>query len=301
MNASGGFRITRMYHPSLHVPDLAEAEEFFSRVFGRPSVRLSTMFVPPREGRSVPDHSTFTLVGDVLIDSIDPRRYVIDGWQCYPDVEGGTLRSIGWYAEEVAGLYRKLRSMGVTLVDQRDAVAGGGDPPTAVGSEMPLFFTVATDVGLRHELVPAFDFPLDPRCAPGWRLPPPSEEDPLGIVGCAHHTVLTSDPSRALRLLVDAFGGAVTGEGRDEVLASAVTVVALAGSVIHLAVPDDPSTVSREVDRYHSITWEVVDVDLVERHLRAQGVAIATRTPTTVVADPATALGIPWGFTAPGS
>lgn len=295
---TAGFRITRMYHPSLHVPDLAEAEDFFARVFGRPSVRLSTMFGPPREGRSVPDHSTFTLIGDVLMDSIDPRRYVIDGWQCYPDVGGGTLRSIGWYTEGVGTLYRSLRARGIVLVDQRDAIAGGEDPPTAVGSEMPLFFTVATDVGLRHELVPAFDFPLDPRCAPGWTMPRPDESDPLGIVGCAHHTVLTSDPSRALRLLVDGFGGAVTAERRDDVLASMVTVVALAGSVIHLAVPEDPSAVSSEADRYHSIAWRVEDVDRVERHLRAEGVGIAARTPTVVVADAATALGIPWRFNA---
>lgn len=296
--AGGGFRVRAMYHPSLHVPDLSGAEEFFERVFGVPSVRLATMFGGAAPGRGVPDHSTFTLIGDVLIDSIDPRRYLVDGRQCYPDVEVPRLASIGWYVEGVDALYRTFRERGVVLVDQRDEIADGDRPPTAVGSSMPLFFTVATDVGLRHELVPDFPFPLDPRTQPGWTLPPPG--GPLGIVRCAHHTVATVAPERALRLLVDAMGGElVGGAGRDDVPGAEVTSVRLGDAVIRL-VPERAvlagNSLSGVHDRYHSIAFEVVDLDRAESHLRAQGVALATRTATSIVVDPDTAIGVPWEF-----
>lgn len=296
--AADGFRVSAMYHPSLHVPDLAEAEEFFERVFGVPSVRLATMFGGAAPGRGVPDHSTFTLIGDVLIDSIDPRRYLVDGRQCYPDIETPRLASMGWYVDGVDALYRTLRERGVVLVDQRDEIADGDRPPTAVGSSMPLFFTVATDVGLRHELVPEFPFPLDPRTQPGWTLPPPG--GPLGIVRCAHHTVMTGAPERALRLLVDAIGGElVGGAGRDDLPAAEVTSVRLGDAVIRL-VPESvgfaETPLSGVPDRYHSITFEVVDLDRAESHLRAVGVALAARTATSIVADPDTAFGVPWEF-----
>lgn len=298
--AADGFRVSAMYHPSLHVPDLSEAEEFFERVFGVPSVRLATMFGGAAPGRGVPDHSTFTLIGDVLIDSIDPRRYLVDGRQCYPDVEAPRLASMGWYVEDVDALYRTLRDRGVVLVDQRDGIADGDRPPTAVGSSMPLFFTVATDVGLRHELVPDFPFPLDPRTQPGWTLPPPG--GPLGIVRCAHHTVMTGAPQRALRLLVDCFGGtvAVVAAGRDDVPGAEVTSVRLGDAVIRLVTSEGAAfagnSLSGVPDRYHSIAFEVVDLDRAESHLRAQGVALAARTATTIVVDPDTAFGVPWEF-----
>lgn len=276
------------------MPDLGEAEEFFERVFGRPSTRLSTL------SPSGPDHSTFTPIADVLFDSIDPRRYVVGGEQRYPSVEAPVLRGMGWYVEGIGSLYLSLRRHGYTVLDQLDRVAEGDEPPTAAGSAMPLCFTTPEEAGLRHELLPAIPFPLDPRTADGWALPEVSDDDPLGIVRCAHHTVLTRDPGRALRLLVDVFGGTVVGRGRDEVLGAEVTSVRLADSVLRHAVPDDPDAQpgTAEQDVYHSLTWQVADLDRVQRHLTAQGVGIAARTDGLIVTDPATSLGIPWGFVA---
>lgn len=297
-----GFRVTRLYHPSLHVRDLGEAEEFFSRVFGRPSVRLATMFEGRSSGsavgRPVPDHSTFTMVADVLVDSIDPRRYVVAGEQRYADVEQPVLRGMGWYVDGVAELYRSLRRDGVALVDQLDAVADTEDPPTAVGSPMPLFFTVDSDVGLRHELVPEFPFALDPRTSPRWSLPTPSDDDALGIVDCAHHHIATADPGRAVGFLVSGLGGRVLRTGRDEALGADVTDVALADAVLRLAVVGTPASTSTDPsgDEYRSIAWRVLDLDRVDRHLRSVGVEVALRTADDLIVDPATALGIPWRF-----
>src|SRR5690606_23318501 len=112
-------------------------------------------------------------------------------------------------------------------------------------------------------LLPPIPFPLDPRVQEGWQLPAPSEDDPLGIVRCVHHTVLTTDLDRALRLSVEAMGGVVADQGRDELLGADTTSVRLADSVLRYARPDPGSILAEGLagtaaDRYHSITWQVL-------------------------------------------
>ena len=298
------FRVTMMYHPSHHVPDLGDAERWFEQVFGRPSTSLASMSrnAAPREGYPT-DYSTFTPISDVLFDTIDPKRYVLLGVQRYPTVEQPHLKGFGWYFEGMPELFQALKGKGFQVISQVDERADGDDPPTAAGSKMPLFFSVPEDAGLRYEFFPAIPFPLDPRIAPGWTVPPVSDDDPLGIERCSHHTVLTGRPERALRLVVDVLGGSVVHEGRDEIRDTSSTFVHLADSMLEYAVPDAGSPAHADWshddpnDTYHSITWKVADLDRAERHLEAQGVRIRGRSDDTIVTDPATSLGVPWGFT----
>ena len=208
------FRATMMYHPSHHVPDLAEAENWFLRVFGRPSTSLASLSgdKPPRPGYPN-DYSTFTPISDVLFDTIDPKRYVLLGVQRYPTVDQPHLKGFGWYFEGMTELFHALTRHGFQIISQVDELAEGDDPPTAAGSAMPLYFSVPEDAGLRYEFFPAIPFPLDPRIAPGWTVPPVADDDPLGIERCSHHTVLTGDPERALRLIVDVLGGDIVHRG----------------------------------------------------------------------------------------
>lgn len=298
------FRVTMMYHPSHHVPDLAHAERWFEQVFGRPSTPLASMSrnAPSRDGYPT-DYSTFTPISDVLFDTIDPKRYVLLGVQRYATVEQPHLKGFGWYFEGMPELFQTLKDRGFQVINQVDELADGDTPPTAAGSSMPLFFSVPEDAGLRYEFFPAIPFPLDPRIAPGWKLPPVSDDDPLGIEHCSHHTVLTGRPERALRLVVDVLGGTIVHEGRDELRGTASTYVHLADSLLEYAIPDvgtpahadwshdDPN------DTYHSITWKVADLERAEHHLEAQEVRIQARSEDTIVTDPATSLGVPWGFT----
>ncbi|MEV0904373.1 hypothetical protein [Streptomyces hokutonensis] len=300
----GGFRPTRLYHPSHHVTDLREAEAWFERVFGRPSRPMAEMLrgAPASEGYPT-DYSTFTPINDVLFDTIDPKRYVLDGVQRYASVDKPHLKGFGWYVDGIGDAYRALRALGIGMVGQLDQVAEGDDPPTAPNSPMPIFFTVPEDAGLRYEFLPQIPFPLDHRLAPDWELPPVSEDDPLGIERCSHHTVLTDRVDRALRVMVHGLGGTVIHTGRNEVLGAQSTYVHLADAVFEYAVPDEGTAAHADWaagapnDTYHSITWKVVDLDRVARHLEAQGVGVRVRTDDTLVTDAATALGIPWGFT----
>lgn len=297
------FSVTMMYHPSHHVPDLAEAEGFFERVFGRPSRPLASLGggKPAREGYPN-DYSTFTPISDVLFDTIDPKRYVLLGVQRYATVVQPHLKGFGWYFEGMTELYRELRRHGIRITSQVDEPAEGDDPPTAAGSTMPLFFSLPEDAGLRYEFFPAIPFPLDPRIAPGWTVPPVSADDPLGIERCSHHTVLTGRPERALRLVVDILGGTVIHEGRNELRGTTSTYVHLADSILEYAVPDVDTAAHQDWsqddpnDTYHSVTWKVADLGRAERHLEAQGVRIQVRSDDTIVTDPTTSLGVPWGF-----
>ncbi len=298
------FSVTMMYHPSHHVPDLGEAEGWFQRVFGRASTSLASLSAdrPPRPGHPT-DYSTFTPISDVLFDTIDPKRYVLLGVQRYATVEQPHLKGFGWYVEGMGEAYRALKRHGIRVTSQLDEVADGDEPPTAAGSAMPLFFSLPEDAGLRYEFFPAIPFPLDPRVAPDWSVPPVSDADPLGIVCCSHHTVLTGRPERALRVVGEVLGGVIVHEGRDGLRGTTGTYVHLADSILEYAVPDvgtaghadwarnDPD------DTYHSVTWQVADLERARRHLESQGVRIEMRSEDTLVTDPATSLGIPWGFT----
>lgn len=298
------FHVTRLYHPSHHVTDLREAEAWFERVFGRQSRSIAEMTrnAPASEGYPT-DYSIFTPISDVLFDTIDPKRYVLNGIQQYASVDSPTLKGFGWYVDGIADAYRRLKQLGIGMVGQLGEAAEGDGPPSAPGSPMPIFFTVPEDAGLRYEFLPQIPFPLDHRLSPGWELPPVSEDDPLVIERCSHHTILTDRPDRALQVMVDGLGGTIFHEGRNEVLSATSTYVHLADAVFEYAVPDADTqaytdwAVNAPNDTYHSITWKVRDLEQVARHLKEQGVGIRTHTSEVIITEPETSLGIPWGFT----
>ena len=104
--------------------------------------------------------------------------------------------------------------------------------------------------------------------------------------------------------MVDVLGGRVIHEARNEVLATESTYVALADGVYEYGQPlgagspgaedwkgDDPR------DIYHSLTWQVRDLNQAASHLKSCGVRLLAQTDTTIVTHPADSLGIPWGFT----
>jgi hypothetical protein len=297
-----GFQITRMYHPSFHAPDLTEVEAWFERVFGAKSTNISETFKGRETGGYPTTYSTFTPIADVLMDTIQPSLYVLNGVQQYASVDVPHLKTIGWFAENSEGVYRSLRAAGIAMVDQYGKPAETEEAPrSAGGGAMPLYFTVPESAGLRHEVLPDFPFGLDHRNAPGWA--PGTAEGPLRIEQCAFHTLLTDSPQRALHTLVDALGGTVFYEGRDEVIGATASYVHLADTVLQVAVPDQGTaayadwTTTAPNDSYHSLTFRVADLDRAAAHLQAEGVAIRTRTTDTLLTDPETSIGVPWGFT----
>jgi hypothetical protein len=291
-----------MWHPSHNVLDLDEAEECYKRLFGADSTNIEVMMnrAPPREGFSR-NYSTFTFIQDVLFDTIQPTRYIAHGRQRYPTPEKPHLNRTSWYVEgNGADLYRAIRGQGIRFTNQADEISDADEIPGPFGPG-PLY-TLAEDAGLLYSLLPAGPFPLDPRTKADW-VRPPAGDNPLGIEFCSHHTVLTSDPDRAQRLMVNALGGTLISEGRDELRTAAGPYVHLADSTLHFAVPDAGSPAETELagflpkDCYHALTWKVTDLGQVAQHLDKIGVQTLARSDDTIITNPETSLGIPWGFT----
>ena len=141
------FEVIRVFHPSFHVLDLDDAEQWFQRVFGLESTPLSTGPVDPNNRT---DYSRFTMIRDLLMDSIDPTRFVKDGVQQYPSIDEPHLKGFGWCVDGLLDLYRELRSKGVRFVGNLGEEGTDDQPPTAHGSSMPMFFTVPEQTGLPY-------------------------------------------------------------------------------------------------------------------------------------------------------
>jgi hypothetical protein len=296
------FRIAMMHHPSHYVPDLDDAERWFERVFNSPSTSIAVVLdnVPFVRSDWPRDYSVYTPISDVFFDSVEPGRFIIDGKRPHGIVDTPHLQDFGWSVEGQTEAYRKLKSLGIRLVNSIGEVLEG-DKPTGPNDPAP-FFTLPGDMGLRYHFYPAGRFPVDARTEPGWEVPPVSDSDPLGIERCSHHTVLTRQPERVMKLYVDGLSARIIREGRNELLGATSTYLHLGGTTLEIAIPDegtpahDDWAVKAPGDTYHSITWKVVDLQRVERHLETQGVGIAARTDDLIVTEPASSLGVPWGF-----
>ncbi len=304
MSQNTGVQVKFSFHPTFHVPTLEEAEEFFDRAFGYPSVLMQT--IPddkPIEVGHLRGYSKMVMIRDVLIDYVCPSLHRVKGKQVFADVAKPVLLNIGWYSDDITATFRALRAAGVPLVDQLGQPAEGDEPPTPnQGGAIKMFFTPADQVGLRYQFMETFPMRLDPRLTPGWTLPPVSDDDPLGLVRLSHHVILTADPDRAVNF-IRAIGGEVIHEGRDEQRGLSGPYVRLADAIYHYAVPD-AGTAAAEVlaakvpaDKFYAMTFRVTDLDRAAGHLEKAGVGVASRTGDTLVTDPATSLEVPWGFT----
>jgi catechol 2,3-dioxygenase-like lactoylglutathione lyase family enzyme len=294
------------FHPTLHVRSIEGAEDFFRRVFGRESQFLETPHAQHGyNARGQRGYSTFTMIADVLFDSVDPKLHLVEGQQYFATVEQPALQNIGWYVYDVKETYHALKQHGISAITQfGQSTEGDEEPPfDSQSGTTVMFFTPAEKLGIRYQFIKGFPLYLDPRKDPDWTLPPVSDEDPLGIERCSHHTILTRQPDRALKLVVETLGGRVISEGRDDLRRASGPYVHLADAVFHYAIPEASTAADAALDErlpaddYFALTFKVVDLDRVQRHLDATGVGVLARSDDTIVTDPATSLGVPWGFT----
>lgn len=296
-----GFVLRRMFHAHIRTPDLGHGERWFARVFGRPSVRLDALIGPSTDPLNPTGHSTYTLIEDLLVASLDPWCYVRDGVHRYPATDRPRLSGFGWYVDGIEQLYGWVRDLGYPLLDHDGVPVDSAEPPISAMGAAPLFFLEPELAGLRYQFLPTTSFPDDRRLAPEWRSAG-VDGDPLGILRCSHHTVLTAEPKRAVRLFADVLGGTVIHEGRDEARSSDSVYLRLADAVYEFAVPDEGADAHSDLppgiprDTYHAITFQVRDLDRVARHLDDQGVRLRCRTEHGIVTEPRSSLGIPWGF-----
>jgi hypothetical protein len=92
------YQVHHMWHPSHKVTNLVEAVKFSKKVFGRDSIPVESCLPPIESAPNYPrDYGSFTIIQDVSFDSIQPRKYVVEGRQTYEDVDSpGHLNCFGW-------------------------------------------------------------------------------------------------------------------------------------------------------------------------------------------------------------
>ncbi|MBB3665496.1 hypothetical protein FB384_004453 [Prauserella sediminis] len=298
--AGSGFALRRMFHAHIRVPDVGYVERWFSRVFGRTSARLGDVLGPSGDPLNPTHHTTYTQIADLLVASIDPRSYTRDGVPFYPVTDRPQLNGFGWYVDGIEELLDWIRDLGYPVVDERNALVHEGVLPTAGRSKIPMFWLEPEIAGQRYQFVSTGSL-LDHRLKP-WSESAAVRNDPLGIVRCAHHTVLTAEPKRLVRLFADVLGGTVIHEGRDDDRGVDSVYVKLVDDVFEFAVPDRGSPAYADLppgiprDTYHSVTFQVADLDQVACHLAAEGVQLRSRTERRIVTDPRASLGVSWGF-----
>lgn len=302
-NGRQEFRLTMMHHPSLHAPDLDEAARWFERVFGSSSTSIAEVLdrVPSVISYWPRDYLIYTPIRDVFFGTVNPAKFVgEDGVPHHPQIAEPHLVDFGWSVEGQTEAYRQLRRHGFKItnsigeVQEGDTVIGPNDPAP--------FFTQPAETGLRYHFYPGGPFPVDVRSEPDWVLPPVSADDPLALERCSHHTIATNRPGRALRLYVEELGGEVVHEGRNEPLGATSKYVHIGGTTLEFAVPDggtelhDKLLEAERKDIYYALTWKTTDLARAARHLQSCDVRFSFRSDDTIVTEPETSFGIPWGF-----
>jgi catechol 2,3-dioxygenase-like lactoylglutathione lyase family enzyme len=303
-----------VFHPIHWVSDLQEAGAWLERIFGRPTVSLTELMgdEPHRDGYTI-DYAIFCFIQDVFFESMDPARLTLGGRESIPSrrmppPSVPRLTHFGWYVEGAEELFAALTEAGLHCQSQLGEPIT--EPSRAGKTDFVSYYAMPEEVGLAYQLhenpagKPRAYLFGDPRLEPGWTVPPVSAEDPLGVERCSHHTVLTTQPDRALRLVVDLLGGKIIHEGENELLQTRSTFVALGDGVFEYAVPSSNSASMASAladapdDLYYSLAWKVQDLERAQAHLLRQGVRTMMSDDQTIITDPATSLGVPWTFTA---
>ncbi|MDQ1058223.1 catechol 2,3-dioxygenase-like lactoylglutathione lyase family enzyme [Arthrobacter globiformis] len=300
-----------MFHPTLIVEDLEQSSAWFSRVFGRPEVRWENKWDLTLLNPTYPiNYSYFYVLGDVSLDVLCPSLLVLPGGKkaVYPEGEG--LSDIAWYTDRIEEVSRQLETHGFRTRDQEgNIIHDGVVPESNLVADCPMIWSLPEDTGLTYEFYDMarrhwdkYSEHADPRLSPNWRPDRVVEDDPLGIVRTAYHTILTKDRARAKKLFADVLDGKVVDEFHDPEMDADCVEIAYAKSVLRFATPrtepimDVLTGEPTHTDQYLGITFDVLDVKAAAAHLEHEGVSIVHRQDQSIVTDPTTSKGVVWGF-----
>ncbi|MDH6293263.1 VOC family protein [Rhodococcus opacus] len=303
-------KVTETFHPTLLVPDLDESRKWFERVFARSTVSLAgnsyTNVIESNSPGAPTEYFFFVSLAEVQLDAHRPDLFVYDGVQHYPSVDEPRLHTTSWYVDGLEELYHSLVAANYRILRLHGSDPDAVPPVARFSDDRILYFVDEAEVGLEYQVYDPRGGVLDARKKPEWS---PSYSvitpvDPLGLEFCSHHTVLTDQPERALRFVVDHLKGTVIHKGRSALLEADSTYVWLGDSILEFATPTTEGTPEwtawnerAPLDTYYSLTFKVPDVETAAEHLTKQNVTLLRRTETGILTDPATSLGVAWGFT----
>lgn len=298
--------IGRLFHVLHASNDFDELDAFYERVF-TPWHGMMERSSSPSEGRV----GSLLVIGDAVVEiaapSDDPGAASAPIGRFVARF-GPRWHSIAWFCDDVGQVAARLMGAGLRVL-----LAGGAPaetPPTEGG-----IYTHPKDTGTQLEFYqpPATHggpggpgpFP-DPRFSDDWMQRWAARENPLGVEGLAHVTVVVRDLERAVGLWRDVLGAPVVSEEISPLAGTRSVYVALGtGPLIELATPTGSDSLAAadlaaRGDTCHAVTFRVVDPDRAAGHLQAAGVGVLARDETTILADPADTLGAAMRFSAGG-
>jgi len=288
--------IGKFFHLIHVVDDLDAADEFYDRVFAR------QRFMTRQWGELEKRWATLGLIGDFMMETIEASSDPSDAAMPLSRFHarfGQHLHSLSWYVDDDdrIALYRRLREKGI-----RVARPGGGlfEGEDEVGATL---FTHPKDTHglLEFQALDERWGTYDPRFGEGWSDGFWRSQHPLGIDAPSHLTTAVADLDRARAVYADALGGQVFHEATTDAARSAFVLMGV-DTVVELAEPRRPdsplgSDLAANGELPHSVTWRVLDLGTVERHLEKAGVGVGARTADTLTIDPADAFGAVLSFT----
>lgn len=300
--------VPALYHPTIAVSDLDAARDWFRRVFARRPLRWEeTLDLELLEPDYPVNYSFFAFVADIHWVFLCPALHArgsLAGQTRYKNVPDGMI-GLGWYTDDAVELFGRLAAAGIRSHDQQGRLITSAAPPrSSFASDILTGFTEPADTGIRYEFQETgkrhwakYAQQADPRLRADWAGPVPDPADPLGLRYTSHHTVVTRDPDRVLRLYTRLLEGEVVGEGTNAELGAASTFVRLGDTVLEIAVPERPGPETADgTDHYRGVTYVVGDRARVRAHLTAVGVA-AEETAGATVIRPEAGFGAEWRFT----
>jgi hypothetical protein len=248
------------------------------------------------------------IIADSCVEPMSPARDV-DGWDQAPvgrflEKFGPRWQTISWYTEGVGDLYKHLQGRGT-----RFFLLGGDQGDTAAG-EVSVLFTHPRDSygGLEFSAYQDKRRPprpphRDPRFYPGFDSGWWAKNHPLGVRRLGYATLVVDDFEGPLEFYCHGLNGKVLAETTSRACGTRNIYVSLGtDSVLELAKPLGVDSLAAQDlalhgPIFHSVTWNVVDLDRARAHLEDKGVGILDSDAQTLIADPATTYGAVHRFT----
>lgn len=284
-------RMMKLYHLTLVVGNLAEAVEFYDRLFS-PHCFM-------RGYAPLPLHRDAALlaIADTVVEPMRPLPPEGDhrGTTIYRFFErfGPRVHSLALLVSGAEELAARFESAGVRWTD------GGLDRHVFPHpKDFPGLLELA-DFGENLER-----FPLaDPRLRPQYDRAYWRDSHPLGIAFTSHYTLVVRDRARAARCYVELLDGELLPEQPGTTPGAASSYVAFPdGTIVELAQPVDRSCPFQEDlatvgETWCGLTFRVTDLSAAAAHLEQMEVPIAWRDTHSLALDRRRTFGVHHGFT----
>ncbi|MGD9794541.1 MAG: VOC family protein [Acidimicrobiia bacterium] len=243
-------RCIEVAHLNMCVRDFDRSMDHFRSLFGAQFV----LDMPAPQW-----HAALLYIGGVLFEPFVPEHWLVNARY------GAHWVGVEYQIDDVAKTRQNLQDRGLGLV--RDiGIAIHSEPEECFGVALEFY-----DLSFFSDDPVEWIEPLKP--AEYWR-----DEHPIGYTGLDRYSIAVADHDAALRFYTDLLDTKVLYEEVRPTVASKVTGLQLADSVLELMSPMGPGPITDQVNRYgdgmRSVVFGVVDLDRTARHFAAQGITL---------------------------